>query len=310
MTTGKSFIDLTNFSYNQLRKIIDDAIHLKNYPCLDGHKEILKNKNIAMIFEKSSTRTRISFEVAINRLGGNALVMNKNDIQLKNGESISDTAKVISRMVDAVMIRCYEHDTLLEFAQKGTVPVINGLSNFSHPCQVMASIMTIEEKLGNINNLVLSWFGDANNVLNSYIHACAIFGFRLNIAKPNSYDFSNNEIASALEKGAKIFITDNPQDAAQNADVLITDTWFSMGDGSKNDILLKEKKIKELTPYQVNKNILAFAKKDAIFTHCLPLYRGYEVSADVADGSQSVIFDEAENRLHIQKSILKFCINS
>jgi ornithine carbamoyltransferase len=304
MTADKNFIDLHSFSYEQLRKMVDEAIEFKRCIKLDSHKDMLKNKNIAMIFEKSSTRTRISFEVAIRSLGGNALIMNKSDIQLENGESISDTAKVISRMVDAVMIRCYEHSTLIEFAKNGNIPVINGLSNFSHPCQVMASIMTIEEKLGNINNLVLAWFGDANNVLNSYIHACAIFGFRLNIAKPNSYSFSNNEIVLALKRGAKIFVTDNPREAAQNADVLITDTWFSMGDNS-----IKEKKLRDLLPYQVNKDIFAFAKKGAIFTHCLPLYRGHEVSADVADGANSVIFDEAENRLHVQKSILKFCLN-
>lgn len=301
------FIDIKDFEKDQLRSIIDNAKYLKNLDII-SQSSLLKHKILAMIFEKNSTRTRISFEVAIRHLGGSSLIMNKNDTHLGKSETIADTAKVMSRMVDAVMIRCYDHDTLLDFAKSSTIPVINGLSNYSHPCQIMASIMSIEEKLGDISNLTLSWFGDANNVLNSYIQAAIIFGFELRIAKPSHYNFSDPDIIEAINNKAKIIVDEDPKYIAKNTDVIITDTWFSMGDDSEKNQEAKQKKFNELMPYQVNERLFEIAKSNAIFTHCLPLYRDYEVTSNIADGSRSIIFDEAENRLHIQKSILQFCL--
>jgi ornithine carbamoyltransferase len=257
-----------------------------------------------MIFEKPSTRTRISFEAAINQLGGYAIVMNKNDMQLGKGETAADTAKVLSRLVDCVMIRCKEHSLLEEVAQNATIPVINALSNYSHPCQILASILTIEEHLGSIQGKTLSWFGDANNVLNSYIHAAKIFDYTLNISIPQELDFCNEEIAIAQKNGARINICKNAQEAAKNTDVLIADTWISMGQGVEKDEEERQEKLNLLMPFQVNSSLLELAKPGAIFTHCLPAYRGYEVTADVIDGNKSVVFDEVENRLHAQKAIL------
>ena len=310
----KHFIDLSDFNLEILRSIIDNAKKMKQHlrnkdnKFLAEQAKILPHKILAMIFEKTSTRTRISFESAIKQLGGSSIVMNKSDTQLGKGETIEDTAKVISRMVDAVMIRCYEHKTLLDFAKYATVPVINGLSNFSHPCQIMASIMAIEERLGDINNLTLAWFGDANNVLNSYIQGAEIFGYNLRIAKPNKYNFCDEQIAISISKGARIKVSENPQEIADGSNVLITDTWFSMGDGSDENEEYKKQKLNLLLPYQINQNLMKLANKDAIFTHCLPLYRNYEATAEVADSSQSIIFEEAENRLHVQKSILQYCL--
>ncbi len=309
----KHFIDLSDFNLQTLRLILDNARNMKNQiKNSDNFREeqvkILPHKILAMIFEKSSTRTRISFESAITHLGGSAIVMNKSDTQLGKGETIEDSAKVMSRMVDAVMIRCYQHQTLLDFAKSATIPVINGLSNFSHPCQIMASIMAIEERLGNISNLTLAWFGDANNVLNSYIQGAVIFGYNLRIAKPNKYNFCDEEISLAISKGAKIIVSDNPNEMAKNADILITDTWFSMGDGSDENEISKQEKLALLMPYQINQNLMKLANQGAIFTHCLPLYRNYEATAEVADSNSSIIFEEAENRLHIQKAILQYCL--
>ena len=299
----RHFIDLNQIESSELRAIVASAKKLKTLGYLTT-KNFLPGKNLAMIFEKSSTRTRISFEVAINQLGGNAIVMNKNDMHLGKGEAVADTAKVLSRLVDAVMIRCKEHSLLTEMAQNSTIPVINALSDYSHPCQILASILTIEEHLGNIENKILSWFGDANNVLNSYIHAALAFNYTLNIATPKEFDFCNQEIADAKAKGAKINLYHNPKEAAKNADVLITDTWISMGQGVEKDDTAKQEKLRLLASFQVNNELMALANPGAIFTHCLPAYRGYEVLEDVIDNNKSVVFDEAENRLHIQKAIL------
>ena len=257
-----------------------------------------------MIFEKTSTRTRVSFEVAINQLGGHAIVMNKSDMQLGKGETVEDTAKVLSRFVDAIMIRSNSHKTIQELAKHSTVPVINALSDFSHPCQIIASILTIEEHLGEIKGKKLAWFGDANNVLNSYIHAAKAFGFELAIATPKEFTFCDAEIKKAVKSGAKIFYSSDAKKVAKNADVMISDTWFSMGDEAEKNDALKQKKLNLLMPFQVNANLMKLAKKKAIFTHCLPAYRGFEVTAGIIDSKQSVVFDEAENRLHAQKAIL------
>ena len=303
------FVDLDQFDAKELRKIIELARKLKNDKKPLGQAKILAQKNMAMIFEKTSTRTRVSFEVGINQLGGHAIVMNKNDMQLGKGESVEDTAKVLSRFVDAIMIRSNSHQTILDLAKHSTKPVINALSDFSHPCQIMASILTIEEHLGNIKGKKLAWFGDANNVLNSYIHAAKAFGYELAIATPKDYDFCNAEIKKAVKNGAKISYSSDPKKAAKDADVLITDTWFSMGDAAEKDDKLKKQKLKVLMPYQVNSDLMKLAKKNAIFTHCLPAYRGFEVTAEVIDSKKSVVFDEAENRLHAQKAIMVYLMS-
>lgn len=301
---AKHFIDLDKISAKELHEILALSKKLKKEKSAAKQAKLLPHKNLAMIFEKTSTRTRVSFEVGINQLGGHAIVMNKNDMQLGKGESVEDTAKVLSRFVDAIMIRSNSHDTIVELARHATVPVINALSDFSHPCQIIASILTIEEHLGKISGKKLAWFGDANNVLNSYIHAAKAFNFELAIAVPKEYDFCNSEIKKAVKNGAKISLFHDAKKAAKDADVLISDTWFSMGDAAEKNDALRQKKLNELNPFQVNASLMKLAKKHAIFTHCLPAYRGFEVSADVIDSKKSVVFDEAENRLHAQKAIL------
>jgi ornithine carbamoyltransferase len=300
----KHFIDLDKISAKDLHEIITLAKKLKKEKNFLKQAKFLPQKNLAMIFEKTSTRTRVSFEVGINQLGGHAVVMNKSDMQLGKGESVEDTAKVLSRFVDGIMIRSNTHETILELAKHSSVPVINALSDFSHPCQILASILTIEEHLGKISGKKLAWFGDANNVLNSYIHAAKAFNFELAIATPKAFDFCNAEIKKAVKNGAKISYFSDAKKAAKDADVLISDTWFSMGDVAEKNDALKQQKLNALMPYQVNSSLMKLAKKHAIFTHCLPAYRGFEVTADVIDSKKSVVFDEAENRLHAQKAIL------
>lgn len=297
----KHFIDLDLFSTEELISILNLAKDVKNNPAKYQNK--LHGKNLAMIFAKNSTRTRVSFEVAINQLGGNAIVMNHNDMQLGKGEEVSDTARVLSNYVNFIMIRCHEHDLLTKMCQYSSKPIINALTDFSHPCQIMASIMAIEERFKkDIATKTLSWFGDANNVLNSYIHGALKLKYQLNIAIPKEFDFSNNEIAKAKKEGAKINIFENAQDAAKHADVLITDCWFSMGQECEDD----QKKKELLKPFKINEDLMNIANKNAIFTHCLPAFREMEVTAKVIDGKNSIIFQEAENRLHIQKAILLF----
>lgn len=300
----RHFIDLDQIPAKELQKILALAKKLKKEKNAAKQAKILPHKNLAMIFEKNSTRTRVSFEVGMNQLGGHAVVMNSKDMQLGKGESIEDTAKVLSRFVDGIMIRSNSHQTILELAAHASVPVINALSDFSHPCQILASILTIEEHLGKISGKKLAWFGDANNVLNSYIHAAKAFNFELAIAAPKAFDFCNIEIKKAQKNGAKISYFSDAKKAAKDADVLISDTWFSMGDAAENNDALKQQKLNVLMPYQVNSSLMKLAKKHAIFTHCLPAYRGFEVTADVIDSKKSVVFDEAENRLHAQKAIL------
>jgi ornithine carbamoyltransferase len=304
----KHFIDLNEIPATELKKILLLAKTLKSKTSLAKQVKMLPQKSLAMIFEKNSTRTRVSFEVGINQLGGFAIVMSRNDMQLGKGESIADTAKVLSRFVDAIMIRSNAHQTILDLAQNSSVPVINALSDFSHPCQIIASILTIEEHLGKIAGKKIAWFGDANNVLNSYIHAAKAFGFELAIAVPKELDFSDKEIAKAQKSGAKITRCFDAKKAAKDADVLVSDTWFSMGEETRNDDASKQKKINLLSPYQVNSALMKLAKKTAIFTHCLPAYRGFEATSDVIDSDRSVVFDEAENRLHVQKAIMLWAI--
>ena len=304
----KDFIDLDKIDAKELKKIIEIAHKLKRQKDLNSQAKLLAHKNLAMIFEKNSTRTRISFEVAINQLGGHAIVLNKNQMQLGKGETIEDTAQVLSRYVDAIMIRSYAHETILDLAKNSTVPVINGLSDFSHPCQILATILTIEEHLGKISGKKIVWLGDQNNVLNSLIQACVVFDFELVIASPSEINFSVSEIKKAVKNKAKIKLIHDAKKAVKDADVLITDTWISMGEEAENNDAIKQRKINLLNPYQVNKTLMSLAKKYAIFTHCLPAYRGYEVSKEVLESKQSVVFDEAENRLHIQKAILVWAL--
>ena len=289
-----NFIDIADHSSTALRDILQLAHKMKSGvispPSLLG-------KTIAMIFEKSSTRTRISFEVGIKQLGGTPLVLTSSDMQLSRGETIKDTAKVLSRYVDAVMIRARSHETILQLKENVEIPVINGLTNLSHPCQIMADIMTIEEEFDCIDGLTIAWFGDSNNVLKSWIDAAVKFPFSLRIASPEEYRPDKELIKKALDLGARISLYENSLDAASEADVLVTDVWISMGDEEGT-------RLQDLKPYQVNKKVLECADNRAIFLHCLPAVRGNEVTSEVIDGSRSRVFDEAENRLHAQKAIL------
>lgn len=305
----RHFIDLDKISEKDLHQILALSKKIKKEQNAAKQAKLLPHKNLAMIFEKTSTRTRVSFEVGINQLGGHAVVMNKNDMQLGKGETVQDTAKVLARFVDAIMIRSNSHQTILDLAKYSSKPVINALSDFSHPCQIMASILTIEEHLGTVVGKKLAWFGDANNVLNSYIHAAKAFGYELAIATPKEFNFCQAEIKKAVKSGAKISYSSDPKKIAKDADVLISDTWFSMGDETEKNDALKQKKLNILMPYQVNEKLMKLAKKTAIFTHCLPAYRGFEVTSEVIDSKKSVIFDEAENRLHAQKAILLWAMS-
>ena len=303
----RHFIDLSLLTSQDVKQILDLAVDVKKNK--QKYLQALQNKNLMMIFEKPSTRTRVSFEVAINQLGGLAIITNKNDSQLGKGETIADTAKVLSRYVDFIMIRSNSHLAITEMAENSSVPVINGLSDFSHPCQILASILTIQENLGDIKGKKIVWCGDQNNVLNSYIHAAKLLEFQLYIASPEELDFCKKEITKAHKQGADIHLYHNIKTAIKDADVVITDTWVSMGEDAEYNDAVRQRKINLLEPFQVNAKVMKFAKKNALFSHCLPVYRGFEATSDVVDSKSSIIFDEAENRLHIQKAILLWCSN-
>ncbi len=289
------FIDIKDHDATTLQAMIDRAIAIKQERAAgESHRDLLTHKQVAMIFEKSSTRTRISFEVGIRELGAEPLVLNSKDMQLGRGETVEDTAKVLSRYVDAIMLRCNAHSTLVELAAHGTVPVINGLSDYSHPCQVMTDIMTYQEHRGPIAGKKVAWLGDGNNMVTSWMHAAEAFGFALVVASPEAY--TTQELA-----GKNTTLTTDTIAAATDADLVTTDTWVSMGDADA------EARHAALAPYQVDDALMQKAKDDALFMHCLPAHRGEEATASVMDGPQSVIFDEAENRLHCQKAILLHC---
>ena len=293
----KDFLDLDALDAKQLRSIIDSAHALKKQ-----NKKLCEGKILASIFEKPSTRTRVSFEVGMKQLGGDVITMNSNDMQLGRGETVADTAKVLSRFVDIIMLRAYSHNTLLELAEFATVPVINGLTDHSHPCQIMADILTFEEHKGSIEGKKIAWVGDGNNVLTSFIHASAKFNFELLIACPQELLPNEKILNWAIKHGGKLKVCETPAEAAKKADCIVTDTWASMGD--KNP----EVRRNLLINYQVDEKLMGLAKSDAIFMHCLPAHRGEEVSTAVMDGKQSVVFDEAENRLHAQKAIMAWCL--
>ena len=299
------FLDLIDVPPKELRGMSEASRAMKARRRKKGAAEHpLAGKTLAMIFEKESTRTRVSFEVAMQQLGGHAIKLTGKEMQLGRGETLADTARVLSRYVDAIVIRTLEHETLLELAKNATVPVINALTRRSHPCQVLADVMTFEEHRGPIRGKTVAWSGDANNVLASWMHAAERFDFRLRVANPPELAPKKWLTTWVKASGAAIRIGSDPEDAVKGADCVVTDTWVSMGDkdGARRHSLLK--------PYQVNARLMAKAKPDALFMHCLPAHRGEEVTNEVIDGPQSVVFDEAENRLHAQKGILTWCLNA
>ena len=294
----RHFLDLDQFDGAELRRILDLGVAYKN-----GRRDRpLAGKTLAMIFEKPSTRTRVSFEVAMRNLGGDAIFLDSADTQLGRGETVADTASVLSRYVDAIMIRTKESGKLDELAHHATVPVINGLTDASHPCQLMADVMTLQEKKGPLAGKVVAWSGDGNNVAASWIHAAVRFGFTLRIACPEELSPPRRLFDWAQHEGGRVRLTTEPLEAVAGADCVVTDTWISMGnEGNVN-------RHNMLAPYRVDERLMVHAKPDAIFMHCLPAKRGEEVTAGVIDGPQSVVWDEAENRLHAQKGILTWCL--
>lgn len=308
--TKRDFIDLADIPAADLRAILDDAHARKKAragfpkgkldpnPALDGEM-------MALIFEKPSTRTRISFDVGVRQLGGDSLMLSGSEIQLGRGESPQDTAEVLSRMVDIIMIRTFSHDMIRDLAAASSIPVINGLTDFSHPCQILADIQTIEEHAGAIENKRVAWTGDGNNVAISWVHAACKLGFELNLAVPEAFDMPKDVMDwAAAQNNGKVTLYRDPKEAVAGVDVVTTDTFVSMHDDTSDT-----SRIDTLMPYQVNDALMGLAQDKALFLHCLPAYRGKEVSASVMDGPQSVVFDEAENRLHVQKSIIAWCLN-
>lgn len=296
--TPKHFLDLNLLDKDELRRILDIAQAYKSGANVIAGNAPLAGKTLAMIFEKPSTRTRVSFEVGMTQLGGHPLVIMGESSQLGHGETIADTARVLSRMVDGIMIRTHAHDKLTDLAKYCSIPVINGLTDDSHPCQLMADIMTIEEHRGPVEGKVVSWIGDGNNMANSYIHAATKFGFELRVTCPDELMVDQKILDWASNEGGKISIVKDPMKAANGADVVVTDTWVSMGDTDY------DRRIELLSPFQVNESVMAQASSDALFLHCLPAHRGEEVTNEVIDGPHSVVWDEAENRLHAQKGIM------
>jgi len=298
--TLRHFLDISDCEPATLRGIIDNSAQIKKQRQYEGTPRKLEGKILAMIFEKASTRTRVSFDVGMRELGGETIVLQGNDMQLGRGESVADTARVLSRYVDAIMIRTSSHDQILELAEYASVPVINGLTDKSHPCQIMADILTFEEHKGPIKDAVITWSGDGNNVAVSWIEAAAKFDFELRLACPPELPPPADVMAWASRQGARVQLLDDPFEAVAGSDCVVADTWVSMGDTDAAN------RHNQLKPYQVNAALMRQAKEDAIFMHCLPAHRGEEVTADVIDGPQSVVFDEAENRLHAQKGVLSW----
>ena len=304
MSGVRHFLDLTDIPKPVLNGIIANSRTMKTARKRGELSSPLAGKTLAMIFDKPSTRTRVSFDVGMRQLGGEAIMLTAQEMQLGRGETLADTARVLSRFVDAIMIRTLDHESVAEIARYATVPVINGLTRRSHPCQVLADVMTYEEHRGSIKGRKIAWTGDANNVLASLAHAAERFEFELQVATPTELKPKKWLMDWIKASGAAIKWTDDPEAAVKGADCVITDTWVSMGDrdGKHLHNLLKR--------YQVNASLMAKAKPDALFMHCLPAHRGEEVTDDVIDGPQSVVFDEAENRLHAQKGLLAWCLHA
>jgi ornithine carbamoyltransferase len=302
MSEFRHFLDVDQHDLGTLRQILTRSGEMKADQKAGNPQQPLVGKTLVAIFEKPSTRTRVSFQVGMQQLGGSVIVMNEHESQLGRGESISDTAQVLSRYADAIVIRTDTPQKLMDLAEYASVPVINGLTDGSHPCQIMADVMTFEEHRGSIEGKVVAWSGDGNNVVTSWVHAAVKFGFTLNLACPDSLPPDAGVLAWAREQGGDIQIADSAADAFAGADLVVTDTWVSMGDDDA------DMRRQILMPFQVDAELMAKAKDDALFMHCLPAHRGEEVTEDVIDGPQSVIWDEAENRLHVQKGILNWCL--
>lgn len=302
----RHFIDLWRFDAATLRALIEDA-KLRKAARAGRPKGAVdadapaRERTLAMIFEKNSTRTRFSFDAAMRQLGGDSIIATATDMQLGRGETIEDTARVLSRMVDAVMIRSNAHATLERFAAAASVPVINGLSDAGHPCQIIADLQAFEEHRGLVAGKTLAWVGDGNNMCSSFLHVAGQLGFTFKMACPDAYRPDRLDVARALERGATVELTDDPREAVRGADAVIADTFVSMGDVDHDE------RLAALSPYQVNAALMALAAPDAVFLHCLPAHRGEEVTDEVLDGPQSIVWDEAENRIHAQKAILAWC---
>jgi ornithine carbamoyltransferase len=300
----RNFIDIDALPADALRSILNEAHRRKQARTGSprGSRDAdspLSGHTLAMLFQKNSTRTRFSFEMAMRQLGGTSIVLAAEQSQISRGETFADTAKVLSRLVDAIMLRANSHGDLLELAEHATVPVINGLTDKSHPCQILADLMTYEERRGSLAGARFAWLGDGNNVATSFIHAAPKFGFHVTLACPGGFRPDPALIAAA---GGHATVVDDPAAAASDADAVVTDTWVSMGDTNKQE------RYQALGPFQVNSQLMRKARADAIFLHCLPAHRGEEVTAEVIDGPQSAIWDEAENRLHVQKAVLLWCL--
>ncbi len=299
----KHLLSLHDWSAEEMKECLDLAEKLKKQQKEGIPHHILKGKTLGMIFTKSSTRTRVSFEVGMYQLGGQALFLSANDIQLGRGESIYDTAKVLSRFLDGIMIRTFKQEDVEDLAKYGSIPIINGLTDLLHPCQILADLLTIKEHQGCLAGKKLAYVGDGNNVAHSLLYGCAKMGMEVAVATPENYTCDETVVKQAKEdaaaNGGRVVITNDAKEAAKNADVIYTDTWISMGQEDQ-----KAEKVKSFAPYQVNDELFSLANKNAIFLHCLPAYRGMEVTESVIDGPQSAIFDEAENRLHAQKAVM------
>ncbi|MDC0095297.1 ornithine carbamoyltransferase [Amylibacter sp.] len=306
----KHFLDINKTNVNDLNQILDQAKKTKatRAGLANGAHDIdqtLSGKMVALIFEKPSTRTRVSFDMGVRQMGGQTMVLSGAEMQIGHGESIADTARVLSRYVDMIMIRTFAEATLLELAEYSTVPVINGLTDRSHPCQIMADIMTFQEKHGSISGKKVVWLGDGNNVCTSFLHAAGKFGFNLTFAGPEVLDPETEAMGYARSNGSTVEIERDASKAVKDADLIVTDTWLSMHD----DQAARARRHNLLRPYQVNSELMKLASKDAIFMHCLPAHREEEVTSEVMDGTNSVVFDEAENRLHVQKAIMHWCLD-
>jgi ornithine carbamoyltransferase len=298
---SKDLVSLNLMSADEINLIIEESDKMKNGP---RNTDFLKGKTLAMIFEKSSTRTRVSFETGIYQLGGMGMYFSSKDLQMGRGETIHDTAKVLSRYVDGIMARTFAYKTVTDLAKYATVPVINGLTDYDHPCQILTDLFTIYEKCGHLKGLTLAYIGDGNNVLHSLIQGCVKVGMHINFASPSGYTPLPEVVTEALDvakqTGSKILATKDPVEAIKNADVIYTDVWISMGQEEE-----KQKRLQDLKAYQINAELMSKASKDVLVMHCLPAHRGEEITDEVIDGPNSVVFDEAENRLHTQKAIMK-----
>jgi len=299
----RDLVSISNLTYDEIRSILELTKKLKSEQKAGIAHHLLKGKTLGMIFTKSSTRTRISFEVGMYQLGGNAIFLNSSDIQLGRGETIKDTAMVLSRYLDGIMIRTYKHNDVEELAKYANIPIINGLTDLSHPCQALADIFTLLEIKGTLEGLKVAYIGDGNNVAHSLLYVCSKLGIDISVITPKGYECNESVIQQSINfskvSGSKVHITNQIKEGLEGSDVVYTDTWVSMGQEAE-----KEERIKIFSQYKVSSELMSIAKPNAVFMHCLPAYRGYEVLEEIIDGPQSVVLDQAENRLHVQKAVM------